>query len=46
LIFAPLVVIVFWMGIYPNAFLDVMHASVANLIEQSQPAAAATLAGR
>ena len=45
-IFAPLVVIVFWMGIYPNAFLDVMHASVANLIEQSQPAAAAALAGR
>jgi len=45
-IFAPLVAIVFWMGIYPNAFLDVMHASVANLIEQSQPAAAAALAGR
>ncbi|MDP6352038.1 MAG: NADH-quinone oxidoreductase subunit M [Alphaproteobacteria bacterium] len=47
-VFAPLVAAVFWMGIYPNAFLEVMHASVANLIVQSQPTAAAvaTLAGQ
>ena len=33
LIFAPLIAMVFWMGIYPNSFLDPMHVSVANLIE-------------
>ena len=33
-VFAPLVILVIWMGIYPASFLDVMHASVANLIEQ------------
>ena len=32
LVFAPLVVMVFWMGIYPLPFLDVMSASVENLI--------------
>jgi NADH-quinone oxidoreductase subunit M len=36
LIFAPLVVVVLWMGVYPGPFLDVMHVSVANLIEQHQ----------
>ena len=30
--FAPLVVGVFWMGIYPSSFLNPMHASVAKLI--------------
>ena len=30
--FAPLVVMVFWMGIYPSSFLDVMAVSVDNLI--------------
>ncbi len=34
-VFAPLVVAVFWMGIYPNSFLDVMHASVENLVAQA-----------
>ncbi|MEO5338755.1 MAG: NADH-quinone oxidoreductase subunit M [Magnetospirillum sp. WYHS-4] len=33
-VFAPLAILVIWMGIYPASFLDVMHASVANLIEQ------------
>ncbi|MGE4014485.1 MAG: NADH-quinone oxidoreductase subunit M, partial [Alphaproteobacteria bacterium] len=31
-IFAPLVVIVFWMGIYPSSFLDVIAVSVKSLI--------------
>jgi len=33
-IFAPLVVLVLWMGIYPSSFLDVMHVSVDSLIER------------
>ncbi|MBL6600807.1 MAG: NADH-quinone oxidoreductase subunit M [Alphaproteobacteria bacterium] len=31
-IFAPLVILVFWMGIYPASFLDMMAVSVDNLI--------------
>ncbi len=30
----PLFVLVFWIGFYPNTFLEYMHASVAHLIEQ------------
>lgn len=33
LIFAPLVVVVLWMGIYPNSFLEPMHVSVHALLE-------------
>ncbi len=44
LIFAPLVALVFWMGIYPMSFLDVMSVSVANLIENYQGALAAAQA--
>ncbi len=33
LIFAPLVIVVLWMGIYPNSFLEPMHASVSHLLE-------------
>lgn len=33
LIFAPLVLVVLWMGIYPNSFLEPMHASVQALLE-------------
>ena len=32
IVFAPLILLVFWMGIYPSPFLDVMSASVENLI--------------
>ena len=39
-IFAPLILAVLWMGIYPNSFLDVMHVSVENLMVQAQPATA------
>jgi NADH-quinone oxidoreductase subunit M len=37
-IFAPLIILVFWMGIYPTPFLDVMHVSVANLIDHMEAA--------
>ena len=40
-IFAPLVVMTLWMGIYPAPFLDVMAASVKNLLEQHEAALAA-----
>ena len=33
-VFAPLVVLVIWMGVYPAPFLDIMHASVNNLLTQ------------
>jgi len=33
LVFAPLIAIVFWMGIYPSSFIDVMEVSVENLIQ-------------
>ncbi len=33
-VFAPLVVLVLWMGIYPMSFLEIVGPSVENLIEQ------------
>jgi len=36
--FVPLVIIVLIMGIWPDPFLGVMHASVENLVAQVQPA--------
>ncbi|KAF0140407.1 MAG: NADH-quinone oxidoreductase subunit M [Rhodospirillaceae bacterium] len=38
LVFAPLLALVIWMGIYPTSFLDVFHTSVATLIEKNQVA--------
>jgi len=35
-IFVPLIAVALWIGIYPDPFLDVMHASVTNLMEQHQ----------
>ena len=32
IVFAPLVVLVLWMGIYPSSFLSVMDASIQNLL--------------
>jgi len=49
LIFAPLIIITLWMGIYPSSFLDFMHVSVQHLISQIDTALAASgqsLAGR
>ena len=39
-VFAPLVIAVVWMGIYPVPFLDVMHASVENLVARVDEARA------
>ena len=30
--FVPLVVVVVWMGVYPESFLSMMHTSVANIV--------------
>ncbi len=35
-IFTPLILVALWIGVYPDPFLDVMHASVTNLMEQHQ----------
>ncbi len=40
-IFVPLIVMVVWMGVYPNTFLEPMHASVAKLIDNFELAKAA-----
>ncbi|NQV83326.1 MAG: NADH-quinone oxidoreductase subunit M, partial [Rhodospirillales bacterium] len=49
-VFAPLVILVIWMGIYPAPFLDVMHVSVEHMIGQIETALnagpAATLVGK
>jgi NADH-quinone oxidoreductase subunit M len=49
-VFAPLVLLVLWMGVYPPPFLEVMHASVENLVEHLDTArlgaAAMVAAGR
>ena len=37
-VFAPLVAATLWMGVWPEPFLDVVHASVANLIENYEVA--------
>ncbi|MDD9906519.1 MAG: NADH-quinone oxidoreductase subunit M, partial [Rhodospirillaceae bacterium] len=44
-IFAPLVVLVLWMGIYPAPFLDMISASVANLVDNYHGALAAAESG-
>lgn len=44
-VFAPLVLVVLWMGIYPNTFLGPMQATVANLIDGYQTALAAAADG-
>ncbi|MGH6947417.1 MAG: NADH-quinone oxidoreductase subunit M [Kiloniellales bacterium] len=41
LVFAPLVVLALWMGIYPAPFLDIMSASVENLVANHKLALAA-----
>ncbi|NBW94456.1 MAG: NuoM family protein, partial [Bacteroidetes bacterium] len=49
-IFAPLVVLVIWMGVWPDPFLSVFDATVSNLLQNYQSALSAVeplnLAGR
>ncbi|MCK4939336.1 MAG: NADH-quinone oxidoreductase subunit M, partial [Rhodospirillaceae bacterium] len=33
-VFAPLLILTLWMGVYPVSFLDFMHVSVEHLISQ------------
>jgi NADH-quinone oxidoreductase subunit M len=42
LVFAPLVLVVLWMGIYPDSILGVMHASVENVVDRLDVARAAS----
>jgi NADH-quinone oxidoreductase subunit M len=42
---APLLVFVFWIGLHPEPFTRVMHASVANVIQQAGAPGPAALAG-
>jgi NADH-quinone oxidoreductase subunit M len=41
-ILAPLVVLVFWIGLFPNPLLTRMHASVEKVIARAAPSAPAT----
>jgi NADH-quinone oxidoreductase subunit M len=43
---APLLVFVFWIGLHPQPFLNVMHASVQHLIEQANSPLAQAVALR
>ena len=43
-VFAPLIAVVLWMGIYPVSFIDVFAASVTNLIDNYNTALAAAAA--
>ena len=45
LVFAPLIGIVLWMGIYPSSFIDVMAASVGNVVDNYHAALSAPVAG-
>lgn len=44
-IFAPLIILTIWMGVYPSTFLDPIEVSVANLVENYDAAVAAAKAG-
>ncbi len=37
-VFAPLVLAVIWMGVYPSSFLDLIHASAQNLVDNYEAA--------
>lgn len=45
LLFLPLIALIFWIGLYPNALLRRSEASVRAIIERVQPAAHDTAAG-
>ena len=46
LVFAPLLALVFWMGIYPSSFIDIMAPSVEKLITDYQADLAAVAAAQ
>ena len=35
-IFVPITIIIFWLGVYPNSFLQPMHAPLKKIIEKYQ----------
>ena len=35
-LFLPFVFAIFWMGIYPEIFLDAIHCSVSNIIQHGK----------
>jgi NADH-quinone oxidoreductase subunit M len=37
-IFVPLVLVVIWMGVYPSSFLDLIHLSAQNVVDNYQAA--------
>jgi NADH-quinone oxidoreductase subunit M len=37
-IFVPLVLVVIWMGVYPSSFLDAIHVSAQNIVDNYQAA--------
>jgi NADH-quinone oxidoreductase subunit M len=39
----PLLVLVFWIGVYPNSFLSFMHVSVGHLLEKVNYGASADI---
>jgi NADH-quinone oxidoreductase subunit M len=39
----PLLIFIFWIGLYPSPFFNLMEASVAKLVENIQVAAMAGL---
>ena len=39
---APLLILVFWIGLSPQPFMDVMHTSVSQLLKQTSTAASGT----
>ncbi|MHC8509637.1 MAG: NADH-quinone oxidoreductase subunit M [Rhodospirillales bacterium] len=43
-VFAPLVILTLWMGVYPSSFLDVMHVSVEAMLENMRAALAQSAA--
>jgi NADH-quinone oxidoreductase subunit M len=44
--FVPLVIAVIWMGVYPSSFLDLIHPSVQNLVDNYQAAIKAAEAAK
>jgi len=35
--FVPLIILAFWIGLYPNTFLDYLHEPVNQIVERVRP---------